>query len=131
MDEREGKKMKEMKIFENEGFESIQIAEVNGKSWFVGEDVAAILGYSDTRKALEDHVNEEDKGVTKCDISSGVQELTVINESGLYSLILSSKLPNAKRFKRWVTSEVLLSLRKHGAYITDISIEKRLRTLIF
>ena len=87
--------------------------------WFVGKDVAEILGYSNTRKALADHVDEEDKGVTKCDTLGGVQDLTVINESGLYGLILSSKMPNAKKFKHWVTSEVLPAIRKHGIYATD------------
>lgn len=80
--------------------------------------MAAVLEYSNPRKALADHVDQEDKGVTKCDTLGGVQELTIINESGLYSLILSSKLPTAKQFKRWVTSEVLPSIRKNGGYIS-------------
>lgn len=93
-------------------------------SWFVGKDVAEILGYSNTRKALNDHVDDEDKGVTKCDTLGGAQEMTIINESGLYSLILSSKLPKAKEFKRWVTSEVLPSIRKHGAYMTEETLQR-------
>lgn len=79
-----------------------------GASWFVGKDVAEVLGYSNARKALADHVDEDDKGVTKCDTLGGKQNLDIINESGLYSLILSSKLPSAKQFKHWVTGEVLL-----------------------
>lgn len=94
-------------------------SNLDGDPWFVGKDVAEILGYSNTRKALADHVDEEDKGVTKCDTLGGVQDLTVINESGLYSLILSSKMPNAKKFKSWVTSEVLPSIRKTGGYVDE------------
>lgn len=111
-----------MKMNENEiqvwNYESSEIrtVQVNGEPWFVGKDVATILEYINPRKALADHVDAEDKGVTKCDTLGGVQDLTIINESGLYSLVLSSKLPNAKKFKRWVTSEVLPSIRKHGSY---------------
>ena len=78
----------------------IRTIEKDGEPWFVGKDVATILGYSNPRKALTDHVDAEDKGVTKCDTLGGIQDLTIINESGLYSLVLSSKLPNAKKFKR-------------------------------
>lgn len=108
--------MNKLKIFENAEFGSIRTLELNCEPWFVGKDVAEILGYSNPRKALSDHVDAEDKGVTKCDTLGGKQELTTINESGLYSLILSSKLPNAKQFKRWVTSEVLPAIRKTGTY---------------
>ena len=111
--------MNEVQIFNNEEFGQVRTLVINGEPWFVGKDVAEILGYSNTRKALADHVDEEDKEVTKCDTLGGVQDLTVINESGLYSLILSSKMPNAKKFKSWVTSEVLPSIRKHGIYATD------------
>ena len=83
---------------------------------FAGKDVATALGYANTRKALLDHVDDEDKGVTKRDTLGGVQQMVLINESGLYSLILSSKLPQAKAFKRWVTSEVLPSIRRTGRY---------------
>lgn len=86
--------------------------EVNGEPWLVGKDVALALGYSNPRDALAKHVDLEDKGVAKCDTPSGTQEMTIINESGLYSLVLSSKLPGAKKFRRWVTSEVLPSIRK-------------------
>lgn len=111
--------MSDLQIFNNEEFGQVRTLVIDGEPWFVGKDVAEILGYSNTRKALADHVDEEDKGVTKCDTLGGVQDLTVINESGLYGLILSSKMPNAKKFKHWVTSEVLPAIRKHGIYATD------------
>lgn len=106
----------ELQIFENADFGKVRTMVKDGEPYFVGKDVANILGYTNSRKAIGDHVDEEDKGVTKCDTLGGVQELTVINESGLYSLILSSKLPTAKKFKRWVTSEVLPAIRKTGGY---------------
>lgn len=108
--------MNELEIFKSDEFGNIRTVTINNEPWFVGKDIATILGYSNTRKALADHVDEEDKGVTKCDTPGGVQDLTVINESGLYSLILSSKMPTAKRFKHWVTSEVLPAIRKTGGY---------------
>lgn len=92
---------------------------VNDEPYFVGKDVAEVLGYSNTQKAILNHVDEEDKGVTKWDTLGGKQNMTIINESGLYSLILKSKLPSARKFKRWVTSEVLPSIRKNGAYLID------------
>lgn len=113
----------EIKVFSNEEFGSIRRVEVDGEFWLIGKDVAQALGYSNPRKALADHVDEEDKGVTKCDTLGGMQDLTIINESGLYSLVLSSKLPTAKKFRRWVTSEVLPSIRKHGAYMTQETLE--------
>lgn len=91
----------------------------DNEPYFVGKDVAEILGYSNPRDALSKHVDSDDKGVAKCDTLGGTQQTTIINESGLYSLILSSKLPKAKKFKHWVTSEVLPTIRKHGAYMTD------------
>ena len=109
--------MNDLKVFENPEFGEIRTVTIDNEPWFVGKYVATALGYSNPRKALLDHVDEEDKGVTKCDTPGGQQEMTVINESGVYSLILSSKLPNAKKFKRWVTSEVIPSIRKHGGYI--------------
>lgn len=112
-----------LKIFENSEFGEIRTVEIGGEPWFVGRDVATVLGYSNPRKAIGDHVDDEDKGVTKCDTLGGSQDLTIINESGLYSLILSSKLPNAKAFKRWVTSEVLPAIRKHGLYAIDDILE--------
>ena len=111
--------MGQLKIFENEEFGQIRTVMRDGEVWFVGKDVANGLGYSNARKALGDHVDKEDKGVTKRDTLGGVQELAIVNESGLYSLVLSSKLPSAKRFKRWVTSEVLPAIRKTGSYDMD------------
>ena len=113
--------MNEIQIFSSEEFGQIRVIEQDGEPWFVGKDVTDILGYSNSRKAIGDHVNEEDKGVTKCDTLGGIQDMVVINESGLYSLILSSKLPTAKRFRRWVTAEVLPSIRKTGRYMNPRS----------
>ena len=109
--------MNELKIFENAEFGEIRIVTVENEPWFIGKDVADALGYSNSRKALLDHVATEDKGVTNRDTLGGLQKMTIINESGLYSLILGSKLESAKRFKHWVTSEVLPSIRKSGGYI--------------
>ena len=110
----------ELQLFDFEN-NQIRALKINNEPWFVGKDVATILGYSNTRKALIDHVDDEDKkdGVTIRDSMGRSQLAVVINESGMYSLILSSKLPNAKKFKRWVTSEVLPAIREDGAYITD------------
>ena len=110
--------MNELKNFSFEG-RQIRALTIEGEPYFVGKDVAEVLGYSNSRKAIADHVDSEDKGVTKCYTLGGTQQTTIINESGLYSLILSSKLPDAKKFKHWVTSEVLPTIRKHGAYMTD------------
>ncbi len=104
--------------FEFDG-NDVRTMQINGEAWFAGKDVASILGYSQTAKAIREHVDEEDKGVSVLDTPGGKQQMTIINESGLYSLILSSKLPAAKKFKRWVTSEVLPAIRKYGAYMTD------------
>lgn len=116
----------DIQTFENSEFGSIRIVEIDNEPYFVGKDVATVLGYSNPRKALLDHIDEEDKldGVTIRDSIGREQKPVVINESGLYSLILSSKLPIAKKFKRWVTSEVLPSIRKHGAYMTSATIEQ-------
>lgn len=104
--------------FENPEFGTVRaLTGEDGEPWFVASDVAKVLGYSNPRKAIIDHVDDEDKGVTKRDTLGGTQNMTVINESGLYSLVLSSKLPKAKDFKRWVTHEVLPSIRKHGGYM--------------
>lgn len=109
--------MNDLQVFNSPEFGEIRAVEMDGEPWFVGKDVATALGYSNPRKALNDHVDDEDKGVTKCYTPGGEQEMTIINESGVYSLIFSSKLESAKKFKRWVTSEVLPSIRRHGAYI--------------
>lgn len=117
--------MSQLQIFNFEQNE-VRTILVNNEPFFVGKDVADVLGYSNTQKAILNHVDEEDKGVTKWDTLGGKQKMTIINESGLYSLILKSKLPNAKKFKRWVTNEVLPSIRKHGAYMTDDALAKAL-----
>lgn len=109
--------MNEMKVFENSEFGTLRGVEINGESWLVGKDVAERLGYKDTADALKRHVDEEDK-LTRCFTDSGQsREMYVINESGFYSLVLGSKLPTAKKFKHWVTSEVLPAIRKTGGYI--------------
>ena len=109
----------ELQVYKKAEFGSVRTTTIGGQPYFVGKDVADILGYSNSRKALIDHIDDEDKGVTKCDTLGGKQDLIIVNESGLYSLILSSKMPNAKKFKRWVTNEVLPAIRKHGLYATD------------
>ena len=115
-----------MQIFENEQFGKIRTVEIDGSVWFVGKDAAKSLGYSNTRKALSDHVDDEDKrdGVTIRDPIGRLQNPLMINESGIYSLIFGSRLAIAKSFKRWITSEVIPSIRKHGAYITDELLEE-------
>lgn len=118
--------MNELKVFENPAFGRMRTIEIDGEPWFVGKDVAEALGYSNPRKAILDHVDNEDKGVTKRDTLGGAQEMTIINESGLYSLILSSKLPTAKDFKRWVTKEVIPSIRKTGGYQMPSTPEQRI-----
>lgn len=108
--------MNELKVFENSEFGKVRITLIDGEPWLVGKDVAAALGYSNTKDAISRHVDEEDKRGSRIPTPSGEQMMTVINDSGLYSLVLSSKLPAAKKFKRWVTSEVLPSIRKTGTY---------------
>ena len=109
----------ELQVFSNAEFGSVRSIMVNNEPFFVGKDVAEILGYSRTADAIKVHVDKEDKGVCEMQTPGGVQNVTIINESGLYSLILSSKMPNAKKFKRWVTSEVLPAIRKHGVFAVD------------
>lgn len=111
--------MNELQIFKNSEFGTIRMLEVDGEPYFVGKDVAEILGYQNASKALADHVDEEDKLNNESLSSIGQRGGWLINESGLYSLVLGSKLPSAKKFKRWVTSEVLPSIRKHGMYAED------------
>jgi len=115
----------QIKLFENEEFGKVRTVTIDGVPWFVGADVAIALGYINPRDALAKHVDAEDRGVAKCDTLGGIQTLSIINESGTYSLIMSSKLPSAKRFKRWVTSEVLPALRK-GAGLEAIEALKML-----
>ncbi len=110
----------ELQVYKNAEFGSVRTTTISGQPYFVGKDVASILGYANTRKALIDHIDEEDKDdVTIRDVIGRNQTMIAINESGLYSLILSSKMPSAKKFKRWVTNEVLPAIRKHGLYATD------------
>ena len=108
--------MNQMEIFKNPEFGTIRAVEIDGEPWLVGKDVA--LGYKNPQEAIRNHVDAEDKGVSEILTPGGMQKLPIINESGLYSLVLSSKLPKAKQFRRWVTSEVLPSIRQHGAYLT-------------
>ena len=108
----------EIQVFKNDRFGEVRTMVINGEPWFVGKDVAEVLGYLNTQKAIRDHVDEEDKRAERIvHPFAGPQRMAVINESGLYALILSSKLPQAKEFKRWVTSEVLPQIRKTGGYI--------------
>ena len=120
--------MNELQIFKNNDFGEIRTVIKNNEPYFVGKDIAKSLGYSNTRDALSRHVDNEDKVVENHDTPGGNQRLTMINESGLYSLILSSKLPTAKQFKRWVTSEVLPTIRKHGAYMTEEVLQRTIQS---
>lgn len=116
--------MNDLKIFEHPDFGAIRAVTIDDEPYFVGKDVAVILGYADPNKAIAMHVDEEDKLNDKTSSSLGQRGGWLINESGLYSLVLSSKMPNAKKFKRWITSDVLPAIRKHGAYMTDETIEQ-------
>lgn len=121
--------MNEIKIFKNEDFGEVRTIEIDGDPWFVGKDVALRLGYKDTSDALKNHVDDEDK-LTRCFTDSGQsREMYIINESGLYSLVLSSKLESARRFKRWITSEVIPQIRKTGAYHVPQTYAEALRAL--
>lgn len=108
--------MNELRIFNNADFGDVRTVEKDGNIWFVGKDVAEALGYVRTADAVKAHIDADDKGVCVLPTPGGRQETTIINESGLYSLVLSSKLPSAKAFKRWITSEVIPSIRKTGSY---------------
>lgn len=123
--------MNELKVFENQEFGKVRVVEVNGESYFVGKDVAECLGYSNSSKAVSTHVDEEDRILETIEAHAQngnvvKTQTALINESGLYSLILGSKLSSAKEFKRWVTSEVLPSIRRNGAYMTDNTLEQAL-----
>ena len=113
-----------MKTFESQEFGKVRVVEISAEPWMVGKDIAKALGYSNGRDAISKHVDDDDKGVAKCDTLGGKQDLQIINESGMYSLVIGSKLPGARKFKRWITSEVLPSIRKHGAYMTPEKIEE-------
>lgn len=108
-----------IKTFTNKEFGTVRTIVKDGEPWFVGKDVAEILGYKETAKAIRTHICAEDKGVSVLDTPGGQQKITLINESGLYSFILGSKLPKAKTFKRWVTSDVLPTIRKTGGYVAN------------
>lgn len=119
--------MNDIQIFNNPEFGEIRTVNINNEPWFVGKDIAQILGYAKPLNALAMHIDEDDS--LKQGLTDGLgrkQETIFINESGLYSLVLSSKLPTAKKFKRWVTSEVLPTIRKHGAYMTAETLENAL-----
>jgi prophage antirepressor-like protein len=111
--------MNEIKIFNNEEFGSVRVMEIDGEPYFVGKDITTILGYTNPTKAMQDHVDKEDMSFNETLKLSRQSGAWLINESGVYSLILSSKLPSAKKFKHWVTSEVLPSVRKTGGYVND------------
>jgi prophage antirepressor-like protein len=112
-----------IKIFNNAEFGEIRVMLIDDDPWFVGKDIAVALGYKDTVNALKAHVDEQDKAGWRITTQFGEKETTIINESGLYSLIFSSKLESSQRFKHWVTHEVLPSIRKHGMYMTDNLLE--------
>jgi prophage antirepressor-like protein len=111
--------MSKLITFENMKFGKLTVIEKDGEFFFISKEIAEKLGYANSRKAVLDHVDSEDKGVTEWNTLGGVQNVSIINESGLYSLILSSKLPQAKEFKRWVTKDVLTRIRKNGGYIKN------------
>lgn len=118
--------MNDIQVFTNNEFREIRTVEIEGEPWLVGRDVATILGYAKPQNAISMHVDKDDALKQGIPTNGGIQHMTLINESGFYSLVLGSKLPNAKEFKRWVTKEVLPSVRKHGAYMTPETIEKTL-----
>nr|DAF30722.1 MAG TPA: repressor domain protein [Caudoviricetes sp.]DAT63389.1 MAG TPA: repressor domain protein [Caudoviricetes sp.]DAW30305.1 MAG TPA: repressor domain protein [Caudoviricetes sp.] len=122
-----GISMNDLMIFNNPEFGEIRTVGLDGEPLLVGKDVALALGYTNPQKAIRDHVDDEDKTVNETFSVNGTP-IVLINESGLYSLVLSSKLPGAKKFKRWVTSEVLPSIRKHGAYMTSDTIDKMINS---
>lgn len=119
--------MNELQIFKNVEFGEIRTVTINNEPWFVGKDVATALGYERTADAIRQHVESDDKGVGEIQTPGGIQNMTIINESGLYALIFGSKLESAKRFKHWVTSEVLPSIRKTGGYQKPVSALAQLR----
>ena len=126
--------MTDLQIFNSPEFGAIRTIEKDGEPWFVGKDVAAALGYTNARNAVPAHVDDEDKLRTQIEYAGQKRDITIINESGLYSLVLSSKLPTAKKFKRWVTSEVIPSIRKTGSYsaldMTQLSPEMQMLKLL-
>lgn len=121
--------MNALQVFSNNEFGQIRTVFMDGEPWMVGKDVARALGYKEPTKAAREKVDAADRGVSKIDTPSGIQEMTIINESGLYSLVLSSKLPGTRKFRRWVTSEVLPSIRKTGGYNLPKDFPSALRAL--
>lgn len=121
--------MNELQIFNSEEFGDIRTVQLNNETYFVGKDVAAALGYADTFGALKKHIMDEDKLVCQIDSAGQKRDVTVINESGLYALIFGSKLESAKRFKHWVTSEVLPAIRKTGSYQKPMTTEQKIQLL--
>lgn len=115
---------KQVQVFNNGIFGDVRVIMRDGEPWFIGKDVAEILGYERADNAIRNHVDDEDKLMHQISASGQKRNMTTINESGLYSLILSSKLPSAKAFKRWVTSEVLPTIRKQGMYLTPATSEE-------
>ena len=118
--------MEELTVFRNNEFGEVRVVAIDGEPWFVGKDVSDILGYQNGSRDINRHVDNDDRQNYQNGSFESNRGLTIINESGLYSLILSSKLPNAKKFKRWVTSEVLPSIRKNGAYMTEQTLQRAL-----
>lgn len=121
--------MNNLQIFSNEEFGQIRTMVIDGEPWFVGKDVAEALGYERPTDTVRKRVDDEDRGISKMETPSGKQEMTIINESGLYTLVLGSKLDSAKRFKRWVTSEVLPAIRKTGSYNKPMTEAEQIRLL--
>lgn len=124
--------MTDIQIFNNPDFGDIRTVEIDGEVWFVGKDIAEALGYGKGKSlnnAVANHVDDEDKGVTEMETPGGIQKMVIINESGMYALILSSKLESAKKFKKWVTSEVLPAIRKNGSYTMPISTNDKIMLL--
>lgn len=121
--------MNDLRIFDSSEFGQVRTMMIDGEPWFVGKDVADILGYADTDQALRKRVDNEDKLTRQIDGGGQKRNVTIINESGLYALILSSKLQNAKKFKRWVTAEVLPAIRKTGTYTAPLTTEQQIQIL--
>ena len=121
--------MNDLRIFDSPEFGQVRTMMIDGEPWFVGKDVADILEYQNSPKAIRDHVDEEDKLTERIVMSGQNREAILINESGLYSLILSSKLPNAKKFKHWVTSDVLPAIRRTGTYAAPLTTAQQIQLL--
>ena len=121
--------MENLQVFNSEEFGQIRTMVIDGEPWFVGKDVAEALGYERPTDTVRKRVDDEDRGISKMETPSGKQEMTIINESGLYTLVLGSKLDSAKRFKRWVTSEVLPAIRKTGSYNKPMTEAEQIRLL--